>query len=128
MGRERHRLQRKADAHQCEKVPNADKDSRNTLEVTGSTVNSTLSLEKQESAPKSNVKCITNAVSVCRKHRGSAGPSEKVATPAKECKIELLEGQAFCHCAIQWSLTKSNRGRHFALPQSQAHFCHFHRH
>ena len=32
-------------------------------------------------------------VPVYRSNRRSAGPSEKVATPATECKVELLKGR-----------------------------------
>ena len=40
------------------------------------------------------MKSITDAkFPVYRSNRGSAGPSEKVATPATECKVELLEGR-----------------------------------
>ena len=56
--------------------------------------NSAQAPEKREGAPKGKVKGITNAkFPVYRSNRGSAGPSEKVATPATECKVELLEGR-----------------------------------
>ena len=55
-------------------------------------INSAQAPEKREGAPKCKVKGITNAkFPVYRSNRGSAGPSEKVATPATECKVELLE-------------------------------------
>ena len=55
-------------------------------------VNSTQAPEKRESAPKGKVKSITDAkFPVYCSNGGSAGPSEKVATPATEC--ELLEGR-----------------------------------
>ena len=57
-------------------------------------INSAQAPEKREGAPKGKVKGITNAkFPVYRSNRGSAGPSEKVATPATECKVELLEGR-----------------------------------
>ena len=57
-------------------------------------VNSTQAPEKRESAPKGKVKSITDAkFPVYCSNRGSAGPSEKVATPATECEFELLEGR-----------------------------------
>ena len=57
-------------------------------------VNSTQAPEKRESAPKGKVKSITDAkFPVHCSNRGSAGPSEKVATPATECEVELLKGR-----------------------------------
>ena len=57
-------------------------------------INSAQAPEKRESAPKGKVKSITDAkFPVNCSNRGSAGPSEKVATPATECKVELLEGR-----------------------------------
>ena len=61
-------------------------------------INSTQAPEKRESAPKGKVKGITNAITDAKfpvycSNRGSAGPSEKVATPATECEVELLEGR-----------------------------------
>ena len=57
-------------------------------------VDSTQAPEKRESAPKGKVKSITDAkFPVHCSNRGSASPSEKVATPATECEVELLEGR-----------------------------------
>ena len=57
-------------------------------------INSKQAPEKRESAPKGKVKSITDAkFPVYRRNRGSAGPSEKVATPATDCEVELLEGR-----------------------------------
>ena len=56
-------------------------------------VNSTQAPEKRESAPKGKVKSITDAeFPVYCSKIGSAGPSEKVATPATECEVKLLRG------------------------------------
>ena len=83
----------RADAHQCDQVPTADEESRNTLEVTGGGggVNSTHAPEKRESAPKQGEESPMPSSLVYCSNRGSAGPSEKVATPATECEVELLE-------------------------------------
>ena len=48
---------------------------------------STQAPEKRESAPKGKVQSITNAKFSVYCSRGSAGPSEKVATPAAECEV-----------------------------------------
>ena len=57
-------------------------------------VYSTQAPEKRESAPKGKVKSITDVkFPVYCSNKGSAGPSEKVATPATECEVELLEGR-----------------------------------
>ena len=55
-------------------------------------VDSTQAPEKRESAPKGKVQSITNAkFLVYCSYRGSAGPSEKVTTPATECEVGLLK-------------------------------------
>ena len=57
-------------------------------------VNSALATEKRECASKGKVQSITNAkFPVHCSNRRSAGPSEKMATPATKCEIELLEGR-----------------------------------
>ena len=57
-------------------------------------VDSTQAPEKRESAPKGKVQSITDAkFPVYCSNRRSAGPSEKVATPATECEVELLKGR-----------------------------------
>ena len=57
-------------------------------------VESTQAPRKRESAPKGKVQSITDAkFPVYGSNRGSVGPSEKVATPATECEIELLKGR-----------------------------------
>ena len=99
MGRERDGVGAwRADAHQCDQVPSADEESRNTLEVTGGQgeawSNSTQAPEKRESAPKGKVQSITDAkFPVYCSNRGRAGPSEKVATPAMECEVGMLKGR-----------------------------------
>ena len=56
-------------------------------------VNSTQAPEKRESALKGKVQSVTDAkFPVYCSNRGSAGPTEEVATPATECEVELLEG------------------------------------
>ena len=60
----------------------------------GGVVDSTQATEKRECAPEGKVQSITGAKSpVHCSNRGSAGPSEKVETPATECDVELLEGR-----------------------------------
>ena len=55
-------------------------------------VNSAEPTEKRECAAEGKVQSITSAkFPVNCSNRGSAGTSEEVATPATECKIELLE-------------------------------------
>ena len=78
-------------------VPCAAEESRNTLAVTGgqeeawSTAHAERT-EKRECAAEGKVQSVTNFPVHCS-NRGSAGPSEKVATPATECEIGLLEGR-----------------------------------
>ena len=49
---------------------------------------------KSKKAPKSKVQSITDAnFPVHCSNRRSAGPSEKAATPATECEVELLKGR-----------------------------------
>ena len=55
-------------------------------------INSAQAPEKRESAPKGQGEEHHQCQVKCS-NRGSAGPSEKVATPATECKVELLEGR-----------------------------------
>ena len=51
-------------------------------------VNSSKARKAQE------VQSITDAkLPVYCSNRGSAGPSEKVATPATECEVEMLKGR-----------------------------------
>ena len=57
-------------------------------------VDSTQAPEKRESVPKGKVQSITDAkFPVYCSNRGSVWPSEKVATPATECEVDLLEGR-----------------------------------
>ena len=57
-------------------------------------VNSTQAPEKRESARKGKVQSITDAkFPVNFSSKGSTGPSEKVATAATECEVELLDGR-----------------------------------
>ena len=57
-------------------------------------VDSTLAPEKRESASEGKVQSITDAkFPVYCSNSGSTGPSEKVAAPATECEVELLEGR-----------------------------------
>ena len=76
-------------------VAGADEERWNTLAVIGGreggVVDSTPAPEKRE---KGKVQSVTDAkFPVYCSKRGSAGPSEKAATPVMECEVELLEGR-----------------------------------
>ena len=74
--------------HQCDQVPSADEESQNTLAVTGGRGEAWSTAH----TPKGKVQSITDAkFPVYCSNRRNAGPSEKVATPATECEVELLE-------------------------------------
>ena len=57
-------------------------------------VDSAQATEKRECSPDGKVQSFTDSkFPVHCSNRGSAGPSEEVATPATECEVELLEGR-----------------------------------
>ena len=69
-------------------------DAHHDWRARGGMVNSTQAPEERENAPKGKVQSITDAKfpTDCS-NRGSPGPSEKVATPATECEVDLLKGR-----------------------------------
>ena len=63
-------------------------------------VNSTKAPEKRESVPKGKV--TNTEFPVFCSNRGSAGPSERVTTPARECEVELLGGRRIITNELSW--------------------------